>query len=381
MCITPTVFCLAQESTAENAETNDSESTSEEAPAAPTAAEQPSENVDPATTVKKSKENRDNLDELEEDMEQDFEARAAIRKKVIETRHEKPENAPIVDKLEEVHAELSDDIVGVADGIDSFFVTRDVVDSRNTSHIRLGNAISMIEGEGVKNDFDFKLRLRLPQLKEKLQLEFEDDFYDSNDGNTRASQYYSAQQRDARSRGGFAYYENLKGFRTKLTAGLEYDHEVIVFGRFRIFRDFIISPKKKITFIHDYFDDTRDRKGQRGVLYYDYAFNKRLTLRFLNEELYQDEFNTFETGHGLSLFQKVDDRRFMAYNYRVNSLNPGGQDTFYLNSHVVSVVYRHRLFKKHLFGEVGPAVIWPKDKDFEGQLALTIRFELIIGNI
>lgn len=289
------------------------------------------------------------------------------------------------EKIRNFHTNLSENIVSIADSIDSFFINRSITDGRNRTNIRLTNTTNSIEESGVNNDFDFKLRLRLPHLKRKIQLEFEDDALVNDSTGARDNLTQTARTRTASqqggSRGGLSFYQKLLGIETKLTSGLEVRSEVIVFGRFRLSKDFVLTPKQKITFIHDVFDDTTDNKGQIGILNYDYTFNKSFLLRFANEETYRDINNTLQTIHGISLYQQISDRNFLSYNYRVESLNPEARTTFYLNTHVVNVSFRRRLYREHLYYETGPGLIFSKAHNFEGLWAFVFKLELIFGNV
>lgn len=334
------------------------------------------------------------LEELEESLEEDIAVKHTIEQRRRARRErsllpanspgkEVSESIPMLQSMEELHEDLSEDIVGLADNIDSFFVNQQIVEGRNRTNARISNGFSFIDETGYQNDFDFKFRLRLPGLKQKLSLEFEDDYNDNTsvgNNNVRANNLYSTRP-DGASRGGLSYFESLKGFDAKLTGGLEWNNGAVAYGRFRIQRNFVINKWQKLTFIHDYFDDTEARRGQFAIFNYDFSLNKSLILRFLNEELYKDEFHTFETGHGLSLFHTINDRNIISYNFRLNSLNAAGDSSFFINAYVLNVIYRHSIYKKFLFGDIGPALLFPKEDDWEGQPAITFRIELILGNI
>jgi hypothetical protein len=288
------------------------------------------------------------------------------------------------DKVKDFHTHLSEDIVSIADSIDTFFVNKNILDSRNRSNIRLTNTANIVEKRDFDNDFDFKIRLRLPHLLKKIQLEFEDealvdDTVGARDNLTQTPEARAQQQ--GGNRGALSFYQDLMGIETKLSTGVEFRSEIVLFGRFRITKNFVLTPRQKITFIHDVFDDTTDNKGQLGILNYDYSFNNKLMLRFLNEENYRDINNTFRTTHGLSLYHRLSDRNFLSYNYRAESINPEGQSTFFLNTHVLNVNFRRRLYREHLYYELGPGMIFPKTEGFEGLLAFMFRLELIFGNV
>ncbi len=289
------------------------------------------------------------------------------------------------DRMRDFHTNMSENIVSMADTIDSFFINKAITDGRNRTNIRLSNTSNWIEKNGINNDFDFKLRLRLPHLKKRIQIEFEDDALvddtaSSRDNLTPVATTNRAVQQGG-SRGALSFYQKFIGLDTKLSTGVQFRNELIFFGRFRLSRDFILTPKQKITFIHDVFDDTTDNKGQIGILNYDYTFNKFFLLRFVNEETYRDLTNTFQTTHGFSLYQQLTDRNFLSYNYRLESINPEARTTFYLNSHIVNISFRRRLYREHVYFETGPGMIFPKTQNFEGLWAFIFKLELIFGNV
>lgn len=292
------------------------------------------------------------------------------------------------ERVRDFHTSMSENIVAMADTIDSFFINKTITDGRNRTNVRLTNISNWVERNGVNNDFDFKLRLRLPHLRKKIQIEFEDDSLtddtvaarDNLTQNVSTNRTNRSNQQGG-SRGALSFYQKFIGLETKLSSGVEFHSGFVFFARFRLSKDFILTPKQKITFIHDVFDDTRDNKGQIGVLNYDYTFNKSFLLRFANEENYRDINNTFQTTHGFSLYQQLSERNFISYNYRAESVNPEARSTFFLNSHVLNVSFRRRLYREHLYYETGPGMIFPKILNFEGQWAFIFKLEVIFGNI
>lgn len=299
-----------------------------------------------------------------------------------EERKKREESSDFTDKMKDFHTSVSEDVVSIANAIDSFFVNKNILDNRNRTNIRLANTSSWIESRGLDNDFDFRLRLRLPHLKRKIQIEFEDDSLNEDTISSRDNLSITQNtRRQGGSRGGLSLYQQLKGIDTKLSSGVQIDHGLVAWGKFRISKDFVINSRQKFTFIHDVFDDTNHDLGQQIISYYDYSINKFVLLRFANEEMYRDIGHVFTSTHGLSLYQQLTDRNFLSYNYRLDALNPSTSHSYYLNSHLVSVNFRHRLFRQHLYMEIGPGMLFPKAEGFEGLWTFTFRLELIFGNV
>lgn len=290
------------------------------------------------------------------------------------------------DRVRDFHTSLSENIVSIADSIDSFFINKSITDGRNRTNIRVSNLSNWLEGSGLRNTVDFKVRLRLPQLQRRIQLEIEDNSLndDSTAAKTNVSQNLAnnAQtQQGIGTRGGLSVYQKLLGIETKWSSGVMYRNKVGIFGRFRLSRDFIITPSQKITFIHNLYDDTTDNRQQFGVLNYDIAFNKMYLLRFSNEENYRDIDHSFKTNHGLYLYQQISDRNFLSYSYRIEAVNPNTAHSFYLNSHNLNVTFRRRVYREHVFYELGPGLTFPKSHDFEALWLFVLKLEVIFGNI
>lgn len=101
--------------------------------------------------------------------------------------------------IEETRTDISQDIVGYSNDLDAFFSRNRTLYTRNATNIRLSNASSLLEGQGYQNDFDIRIRLKLPRTEDKLQFEFDqavDDFQTGTSSyrSTRSSERDSGRQ-------------------------------------------------------------------------------------------------------------------------------------------------------------------------------------------
>lgn len=292
--------------------------------------------------------------------------------------------------LADIHEYLSQDIVGISESIDTFFVNDRIIDGRNRTHVRVLSALTTIEREGSQADVDFRLRFRLPRLEEKIQFEVNNldnniNAADSGDANTvntpanTANQLQPAAQRQ-QTTAGFSFFKDVIGIRSKLTTGFIFK-DTAPYGNWRLSRNFQLTEKDNLMFINDVFGDTKDRTGHRFTAYYDHNLSQNLMFRFSNESVYRNEFHTFNTVHGTTLFQVMNDRNSIAYTASIASQNPQDLHSFFLSSYDIYSTYRYRIYKRHAFFDVIPGLSFPKKYDFETTWSIIFRLEIIFGSV
>lgn len=302
---------------------------------------------------------------------------------------EKPEReSTTLEKLEDVRDDISDDIETLASRIDSFFVNENVIYGRNNTNIRLFNTLSWIEKEGTSGNVDFKVRLQLPRLKNRLQFEVErqlDDYtVDRGSGGGSGSSGGSSLNRNAapqRTRAGFSFFGDVARIQTKITSGLEYNKGFDPYANLRLSRAFKMSHTQNLTTIANFFAGVQDKTKQITTIYYDIALKNNVLFRFLNEGTYRDLEHKFETIHAFILFHEMNDRNSMSYTVSVRGANPPVYSTFYASEYYIGTTLRHRLYKRFLYLEGSPGVSYPKIKDFDSVLQFYLRLEIIFGKI
>lgn len=341
-------------------------------------AEEPTEespSAAPAVEIPKtSAEKKEVLDEMIEDLEQSF------------TEPEARETTTTLEKIEDLHEDISEDIEELANRIDSFFVNENVVYGRNTTNIRVLNTLTDIEREGVSGDVDFKVRLQLPRLKDKIQFEVErqlDDY--SVEGGQRVGPTALTQNRGSaasqNTRAGFSLFNDVVSVKTKLTAGLEYNKGFDPYANLRLSRNFKITRKQNFNTIFNFFAGVQDKTRQTSTFYYDIALKKNLLFRAANEATYRDINHAFDTTHVIYLFDEIDDRNSISYAAGMRANSPMYDSSYFVNEYFVGPSLRHRLYKRVLYVDGGPGLSWPKTQNFHSVWQFTVRLEVIFGKI
>lgn len=284
--------------------------------------------------------------------------------------------------LSDIHESLSADIVGFSESVDTFFVNERIIDGRNRTNIRMLGSAASIEREGTRSDVDFRFRFRLPRLENKLQVEVDNLNNTVGDNDTVASsnnnQIRQNQRQDTTA--GLSFFKDVLGIRSKLTLGFIF-RDTAPYGNFRLSKNIQFTENDNLMLISDVFGDTEDRTGHRGTIYFDHKISDSWLFRIFNESIYRNEFHTFETGHGLTLYQVINDRNSLAYTASVSSINPQTEHSFYAASYDLFPTYRYRIYKKHAFFDIIPRLSFPKIYDFQTNWSITLRLEVIFGSI
>ncbi len=328
------------------------------------------------------------IDNIEADLENRFDIKKEQDAQKAEVQKAKDSlfNEFRPPSLEDLHTSLSGDILGLSESIDTFFVNDRIIDGRNRTHLRILSSIASIEREGLVDNIDFRLRFRLPRLEKKIQFEVNNlDNSLTSDSNRGTNPIPLTVQEQSRARqqnttAGLSFFKDTLGVQSKFTLGFIF-RDFAPFGNFRLSKNIKFNEKDSLMFISDVFGDTEDRTGHRATIYFDRALSPHLLFRFLNESVYRNEFNSFETVHGLNFYQIFNDRHSIGYTAQVRSENLMYDSSFYLRSYDLLTTYRYRIFKRHTFLDLIPAVIFPKEHEFQSHWSFTIRLEIILGSV
>jgi hypothetical protein len=358
--------------------------------------ESSSENVDSTSTSQPVSENSETqiensqiMDDLETNLEESFDINKALKEKK-ESKTPSMINPIRPPSLIDIHNALSDDVVGFSESVDTFFVNDRVIEGRNLTNVRILSSASSIEREGTGGDVAFRVRLKLPRLENMFQVEIDNldnTFNLDSDPTTQATQNQTQgpaqttnQNFGDNTSAGLSFFKDILGIQSKLSFRYLFSDSV-PFGNWRVSKRFGITDKQALLFISDIFGDTKERTGQRTTIYYDIKTNQKDLLRFFNEATYRHENHTYRTVHGVGLYHIYTDRSSIAYIASVSALNPQTQSTFYAESYDVSATYRYRVYKRHVFLDVIPAVGFPKKYSFVSNWSATLRLEIIFGRV
>ncbi len=259
--------------------------------------------------------------------------------------------------------------------MDDFFGEEGVVDEEPWSQIRL-SATQNVRESG-NNAFDFKIRgkVRLPKLRHRAALVFEGDGNNESDDETVSGEVDTNSDSSAgaalmldvgpeRSRR-VRYFLGIHGGLTNTS----------VYVKAQYLREWY-SSRWDLRFKPDIEYDTRESLFIRVPLYVE---------RMLREDIYYrntTRLRWYEKEEGLffdvdfTLFKKLHKYKYLALdllnNYQTESKYGSGRQ-----SSLIQARFRKAIWKKRMFFEVAPGVLFEKENDFEPEGVAYFRLELV----
>lgn len=290
--------------------------------------------------------------------------------------------------VDQVHDELSKDIIKLATRLDNFFGTERADDEANSTRIRVYTVSTKLEGETASTEGNIKLQLVLPKTQKRLQLVLESDEEDSDESSTqragqprnitdnKATESTAKKAADATT-AALRYIVDTAGIRTSFDAGLRFTSKPQVFYRLRLRKNvplgkWVFRPVEQIRWVQD------EGHSSNTDLDLDKRLSDKWHFRIVNNVFWNDQDYNIELTNGTSWFQTINDKIGLSYNLRVNSSNT---PTFAINNYSASIGFRQLLYKKWFFWTIIPAINFPRDRNFHRTPSLTLRFDTILGRI
>lgn len=268
--------------------------------------------------------------------------------------------------IEDTRDFVSDSVVNFSNRLDSFLGSKRADDELNRSSLRLAYAYRMRETYSGDDNREVRINLRLPSIDKRLkELSFRDP--------PTPAEKAAIRERKKREREPWR-------FRTDLGLNLSIPRpQAFTRGRLRknwILADWIPRFEEELGYYTD-----------RGVvnsasLNTDRVIEKdRKLFRFVNETEWRITNKRFTTTHGPSVIHNTSDDDVWAYNFRVSTFreNEGKIGSYFLSGYGVSVAYRRNLQGQWLYGEITPALDWPKARGFRRTPGITLKIESLFG--
>ena len=279
---------------------------------------------------------------------------------------------------------ISDNIVGLANRLDSFFGEQRADDELNRSGLRLSYGQVLRDEKKSDEDVVVRFNLRLPKLEEKFRI----DFKRNTKSDERVEAKVKAKALEAAQAGHPLNEKELTELR------LNTQNEIYEPWRFRTDVGVVASiPPRAFTrvrlrknwqlmkvvprFVEQFGYFTDDGFIQETTMDFDYTIREgRILLRFENGEEWRLAKQEVPTAHGPVLVYNTSDDDAWAYSGKVFSAVDG---PWYLSNWRLAVNYRRNLRGHWLYGDVIPALDFPKFEGFRRAPSITLRIEALIG--
>ena len=277
--------------------------------------------------------------------------------------------------VDRYHDAISGGVTSAANWLDSFFYDEHYKEEENKTRLRLSISSFSEQGEGTDFNGKASLRLRLPYLENRLNLFIGAD---SGDLDTTESDWEDVED------------EFTGDDEQNFTIGLRYNAKDTLRKNTSISGGVRFSSGKPIVYVqprYRYFKSLTNwdlRFIQKIGWYSDSGFESRSELkldRLLTEEL------LFRTTAKLDWFEDEDGvypqlrfilRKPLSKN-RVLSMQWNNyfetKPSAVLDSSVLKLRYRQRLWRKWLWFEAAPQIAFPRDEDYDATSGIYLKLE------
>ena len=278
-----------------------------------------------------------------------------------------------MDVLEEYHDELCTILVNTSNSIDDYFVEGNDSTPRSTTYAELSTSVAMEANQEFEKDVRLRLRLSLPKIQKNLRLIFEDENNDNslydrttlNDERLRDKSYYLRVE----------YFKFIKEkFNLALGAGLRVRQRHLVpylnlRSRYDLYKDNKIKSSfyNRLRFYSD--GATEDILEFNNIYTFDdtvYAILKN-QLSYSNEKSYEIAY------HDLSLIKELNEKKQLRVGMGIRS-DLKNFKHYNIEYYHIHTLYHHLFYKKWLYYQVAPSILWREENGFDISYRLMLNF-------
>lgn len=302
------------------------------------------------------------------------------QKKVVvplKKEKEKKEEAPsLLEKIVTAPVTLVDDtqdlvdenVTRVANRLDSFFGTQRADDELNRSQIRILYDYRLSEA-APKSDFGFRVNLRLQNLEDFAKKTVQKFMgWDTDLTPQEEAKIAAAEKKKLDDPNRWLFRQDV---------GVIASIPPRVFYRTRLRKTW---QGKHI--VHRYVEElgwySEEQWMNRSTFESDRAMSDVVLFRIFHEKNWAITDQEFTTAHGPSIIHRISESDAFSYNARVFSRIKG---PLYLDGYSLSVSYRRRLRGNWLYGDMTPALDFPKVVSFRRTPSILFRIEILFGGI
>lgn len=283
------------------------------------------------------------------------------------------QNQAEIDWMESLHSKVSNTVFRSAYWFDGFFADNEDDDRERPNvkaRIRLGWEPKARDLSGFDNKF--RVRLKLPHFKDRLDLIFSDDEEDSL--SQLPLEVVNAQARveddSFAAAVRFVHHSNsdhVTDTRLGISSG-----DVFVRARHKTRYSWDKTHGLRVEPAVFYFMD--DGLGARLLLEYDYQLSLRNQFRFDYSIRGSEAFSGIRWKHGFYHLHQFSLKQAGALGLVIDG-ERNGENGFIIDNYTLSYRYRFNAYKRWLFFEIEPFLEWPEDENYKTTLGIALRVE------
>lgn len=274
-----------------------------------------------------------------------------------------------------MHENVSDSVISTARWLDDFFAMESIeLDEEARGGARIQLAWEPRSRDIMEFETRVRVRVKLPQLKNQVDLVFSDYDEELEKAPVKAAQNeFIANQNRFNLALRWIKRKDDKGFwSNRIGVG----RQLQPFARSRYSRIFEINEDNNIRTEASIYYYSKDGFGSHLGLQYEHDWSEDTVFRFDNNFYYRDEDDDWLWQHSLYGLEQLSEESALVYGVYLEGLS---QPTYRLEEYLVSTRWRKNALREWLFFEVEPFILWRRDENFSASYGVALRVEGYFG--
>jgi len=283
-------------------------------------------------------------------------------------------------QIDRFHASMSGSANDAARWFDSFFEDERFIAEEATSRIRLRPSLLLEEGEAPRIRLSVGARLNVPRFNRKLKLVVSDEERDAK--GTIDSQRFTDPETDETNIGLQYTLRDKNRLNTSVTAGVKLGggHAVDLFIGPRVRKTWQLDPwqlrfTERIRWYTDIGWESRTRLDLERILNNLWFFRGTFDVRAREDEL-SDKGLRYSIGP--TLIQKIHSRAAIEYQWSTSLVT---RPNHAVDETGLRIKFRRQIWRKWLFYEVNPQLVFRNNDDFRATPGIEFRVEASFGGL
>ena len=289
----------------------------------------------------------------------------------IDTDMASPPNANGLDRW---HAQISSAIVNTVERVDRFFGDARLDDENNRTRLNTSVGLKFDGDEGPSLATDFKLRLALPQLGNRLHM-FVDNAFTADDPQEGDSLSDAVNESEPDT--GLRYiFKHNHTRRINADVGARFSSPAQLFSRLQgreiiPFHEWELRLRQTVAwFTEDGWTETSEMTWNRPL-------ENRYLFRSVSRVLWEEKSSGITPSQSLLLFKELNARS--GYHFALSGKWPETPDVEAAN-YTAILTYRRLMYRQWLSLEISPGIEFPQARDYELNPFITIKCGILFSD-
>jgi hypothetical protein len=224
---------------------------------------------------------------------------------------------------------------------------------------------------GDLNQFDtrFKIRVKLPALKDRVELLFTDEEDDINQQPVKAARNRELGNQEETTVA-IQFKDDVK---SPMSYRVGFGRGGQLYTRARYSEGQNYGTDGKLAYFSELHYYSGDKFGAELNARYTHTFSETQALEFSNSFRYRDKRKDWFWRHELKYLHMLDANQSLLFTAMIDGLS---KPSYRSEQRLLSVRYKRNILRPWLFVEVEPFMLWLREEDFRTSYGLALRLEV-----